>query len=244
MGLDTREWFDGILTVAARQVVKEPAEQQSWIVCDGDIDPEWIESLNSVLDDNRLLTMPSGERIQFASKVNFVFECQDLRFASPATVSRCGMIYMSEDNVDTDRILKSWIERRTYAPQGWTKFYEFSFSDLRSGADIIDMATRGGRKPQWNFLHGLLKNAICGGKVANPHDFTILRTYLEQIFCAEVVGQGGARVRLVPGTRSTVLPNSNHHPSGYTKDRLQCPQAPVVVLLDRQQLPGQCEERH
>ena len=32
--------------------------------------------------------------------------------------------------------------------------------------------------------------------------------------------------------------------TGYTKDRLQCPQAPVVVLLDRQQLPGQCEERH
>ena len=127
MDLDTREWFDGILTAAARQVVKEPTEQQSWIVCDGDIDPEWVESLNSVLDDNRLLTMPSGERIQFSSNVNFVFECQDLRFASPATVSRCGMIYMSEDNVDTDRILKSWIKRQASAAQGklesWTKEY-------------------------------------------------------------------------------------------------------------------------
>ncbi len=44
---------DGVLTAAARKVVKEPLEQRSWIICDGDVDPEWIESLNSVLDDNR-----------------------------------------------------------------------------------------------------------------------------------------------------------------------------------------------
>ena len=53
--VDTREWTDGVLTFSARQVVKEPGEVQSWIVCDGDIDPEWIESLNSVLDDNRCI---------------------------------------------------------------------------------------------------------------------------------------------------------------------------------------------
>lgn len=64
MDMDTREWFDGVLTAAARKVVREPPEVKSWIICDGDIDPEWVESLNSVLDDNRLLTMPSGERIQ------------------------------------------------------------------------------------------------------------------------------------------------------------------------------------
>jgi len=83
-----------VLTYAARQVVKEPQNIQSWIVCDGDIDPEWIESLNSVLDDNRLLTMPSGERIQFGPNVNFVFETHDLSCASPATVSRMGMIFL------------------------------------------------------------------------------------------------------------------------------------------------------
>ena len=77
--MDTREWFDGVLTYSARQVVKTTLEEQSWIICDGDIDPEWIESLNSVLDDNRLLTMPSGERIQFGPNVNFLFETNDLR---------------------------------------------------------------------------------------------------------------------------------------------------------------------
>lgn len=50
---DTREWTDGVLTAAARLVAKQPLEQHSWIVCDGDVDPEWIESLNSVLDDNK-----------------------------------------------------------------------------------------------------------------------------------------------------------------------------------------------
>lgn len=105
MNLDTREWSDGVLTAAARKVVKEPLEQRSWIVCDGDIDPEWIESLNSVLDDNRLLTMPNGERIQFAHNVNLIFECHTLEFASPATVSRCGMIFLSDDAMDIGRMI-------------------------------------------------------------------------------------------------------------------------------------------
>jgi dynein heavy chain 2, cytosolic len=69
MNLDTREWTDGVLTAAARKVQKEAVEQRSWIVCDGDVDPEWIESLNSVLDDNRwasacvVVPTPSGCRI-------------------------------------------------------------------------------------------------------------------------------------------------------------------------------------
>lgn len=53
MDVDTREWTDGVLTAAARAVTKQPLHKRSWIVCDGDVDPEWIESLNSVLDDNR-----------------------------------------------------------------------------------------------------------------------------------------------------------------------------------------------
>ncbi|KAJ1472381.1 hydrolytic ATP binding site of dynein motor region D1-domain-containing protein, partial [Baffinella frigidus] len=100
MDMDTREWFDGVLTASARLVVKEPPDVRSWIVCDGDIDPEWVESLNSVLDDNRLLTMPSGERIRFGPNVNFIFETNDLKSASPATVSRMGMIFLSDEDMD------------------------------------------------------------------------------------------------------------------------------------------------
>ncbi|XP_059389921.1 dynein cytoplasmic 2 heavy chain 1 isoform X2 [Carassius carassius] len=109
--MDTREWSDGVLTSSARQVVREPQEVSSWIICDGDIDPEWIESLNSVLDDNRLLTMPSGERIQFGPNVNFLFETHDLSCASPATISRMGMILLSDEDTDVGSLVKSWLKR-------------------------------------------------------------------------------------------------------------------------------------
>ncbi|KAK6296185.1 hypothetical protein J4Q44_G00338980 [Coregonus suidteri] len=108
--MDTREWTDGVLTNSARQVVREPQEVSSWIICDGDIDPEWIESLNSVLDDNRLLTMPSGERIQFGPNINFVFETHDLSCASPATISRMGMIFLSDEDTDVSALVKSWLK--------------------------------------------------------------------------------------------------------------------------------------
>ncbi|KAF1791084.1 P-loop containing nucleoside triphosphate hydrolase [Phytophthora cactorum] len=109
MDLDTREWEDGVLTAAARQVVKEPENVRSWIICDGDVDPEWIESLNSVLDDNHLLTLPNGERINFGPNVNFVFETHDLRFASPATISRMGMIFLSDEDMAIERLVSKWL---------------------------------------------------------------------------------------------------------------------------------------
>lgn len=112
MNHDTREFQDGVLTSSARQAVKEPNETICWIICDGDIDPEWVESLNSVLDDNRLLTLPNGERIAFGSNVNFIFETNDMKYASPATVTRLGMIFLSEEDVDVGRVTKTWLKKQ------------------------------------------------------------------------------------------------------------------------------------
>ena len=63
MNHDTREFNDGVLTLSSRQDVKESSDTICWIFCDVDVDPEWIESLNSVMDDNHLLTLSNGERI-------------------------------------------------------------------------------------------------------------------------------------------------------------------------------------
>jgi dynein heavy chain 2 len=139
--IDTREWTDGVLTSSARQVVRE-TDIHWWIVCDGDIDPEWIESLNSVLDDNRLLTMPSGERIQFGPNVNFLFETHDLSCASPATISRMGMIFLSNEDTDVRAIVKAWIKSHPVSCQliGWIDDYFYQALDwmLSSGEGLVE----------------------------------------------------------------------------------------------------------
>lgn len=143
MDLDTREWFDGVLTDAARQVVREPPEVNSWIICDGDVDPEWIESLNSVLDDNHLLTLPNGERISFGPNVNFLFETHDLKFASPATVSRMGMIYLSDDDLDVARIVQRWLtvfpQEQRMSMSGWIDelFYKALDAVVKSEGYVV-----------------------------------------------------------------------------------------------------------
>lgn len=108
MDVNTREFKDGVLTAAARKAIKSDLDVFNWIICDGDVDPKWIEALNSVLDDNHLLTLPTGERISFGDNVNFIFETHDLKFASPATVSRMGMIYLNNDDVNVSSLVSKW----------------------------------------------------------------------------------------------------------------------------------------
>ena len=63
------------------------------------------------MDDNKLLTLPNGERIKLKpSKCTLIFEVGDLNHASPATVSRAGMIYLDSDCLDGIVIWKRWLK--------------------------------------------------------------------------------------------------------------------------------------
>lgn len=70
-----------------------------WIVLDGDIDPMWIESLNTVMDDNKILTLASNERIPLTPTMRLLFEISHLKTATPATVSRAGILYINASDL-------------------------------------------------------------------------------------------------------------------------------------------------
>jgi dynein heavy chain 2 len=82
--------------------------------------------------------MPSGERIQFGPNVNFLFETHDLSCASPATISRMGMIFLrliylfnfksslilfSDEDTDVKAVVQSWLSKESDDTRSSTEQY-------------------------------------------------------------------------------------------------------------------------
>ncbi|KAF8634008.1 hypothetical protein AX15_001182 [Amanita polypyramis BW_CC] len=115
----TREWTDGLFTHVLRKIVDDvrgESGKRHWIIFDGDVDPEWVENLNSVLDDNKLLTLPNGERLNLPPNVRIMFEVEHLKYATLATVSRCGMIWFSEDIVEPPMVYQYYLSTLSSVP--------------------------------------------------------------------------------------------------------------------------------
>uniref|UniRef100_A0A4W6G5D9 Dynein axonemal heavy chain 17 n=1 Tax=Lates calcarifer TaxID=8187 RepID=A0A4W6G5D9_LATCA len=108
----TREWKDGLFSSIMRELANVSHSGPKWIVLDGDIDPMWIESLNTVMDDNKVLTLASNERIPLNPTMRLVFEISHLRTATPATVSRAGILYINPADLGWNPPVSSWIDRR------------------------------------------------------------------------------------------------------------------------------------
>jgi dynein heavy chain len=113
ISMATREWKDGLLSSLMRDLGRLPNENPKWMVLDGDLDANWIESMNSVMDDNKMLTLASNERIPLKHYMRMIFEIRDLKYATPATVSRAGILYISTDGGSQWRsIIGSWVRSR------------------------------------------------------------------------------------------------------------------------------------
>jgi len=106
--MSTQEWRKGLIQVKMIDLVEKEKDVYKWLIFDGPVDTLWIENMNSLLDDNKKLCLEDSSSIMLGENMNIVFEVDDLKEASPATVSRNGMVLCELNNITINDLFVSY----------------------------------------------------------------------------------------------------------------------------------------
>lgn len=112
LDINTGEWALGVLPTWINKFKEDTSGKiKYWIIFDGPVDAMWIEDMNSVLDDSKKLCLASSDIIVLNEMITIMFEVEDLMVASPATVSRCGMVFMEPTSLGLDPVYMCWLKK-------------------------------------------------------------------------------------------------------------------------------------